>query len=164
MPQPETCAILGSKPSQVEALQGDEVVDCPACKGVMVIVEHDRIELDYCTECAGIWFDHGELDLLLDRLDLDSSAFSMDRLLALPEKRATEATRSCPICRKKMRKVVVGSDPEVLIDVCPKGDGIWFDGGEVQQVLRQLIDKDASAGGGEGRVISFLGEVFRASE
>ena len=60
---------------------------CPVCKGVkgvMIIVEHEQIELDYCNDCAGIWFDHGELDLLLDRLDLDSSAFGMDHIMALP--------------------------------------------------------------------------------
>jgi len=139
-------------------------VDCPACKGVMVIVEHERIELDYCTECAGVWFDHGELDLLLERLELDGSAFSMDKILALPDKQVAEAPRKCPICRKKMRKVVVGSDPEVLIDVCPGGEGIWFDGGEVHQVIRQLMDKETSTTVKEGRVISFLGEVFKASE
>ena len=63
-----------------------------------------------------------------------------------------------------MRKVVIGSDPEVLIDVCPRGEGIWFDGGEVQQVIGQLVDKDPSMTRKEGRVISFLGEVFKASD
>ena len=139
-------------------------MDCPACKGVMVIVEHERIELDYCTECAGIWFDHGELDLLLDRLELDGSSFGMDTILELPDRQVDEAPRPCPICRKKMRKVIIGSDPEVLIDVCPRGEGIWFDGGEVQQVIGQLVDKDPSMTRKEGRVISFLGEVFKASD
>jgi Zn-finger nucleic acid-binding protein len=141
-------------------------MNCPVCKsdkGAMVIVEHERIELDHCTNCAGVWFDYGELDLLLERLDLNGSAFSMNTLLALPDRRIKEALRKCPVCRKKMKKVVVGSDPEVLIDVCPRGDGIWFDGGEVQQVIRQLVDKAPSSTGGEGRVISFLGEVFKAS-
>ena len=141
-------------------------MNCPVCKGdkgVMVIVEHEQIELDYCTDCAGIWFDYGELDLLLERLDLDSSAFSMDNILALPDRQSKESVRKCPSCRKKMRKVVVGSDPEVLIDICPRGDGIWFDGGEVQQVIRQLVDRAPAGTGGEEKVISFLGEVFKAN-
>jgi Zn-finger nucleic acid-binding protein len=139
---------------------------CPVCKGdkgVMIIVEHEQIELDYCTDCAGIWFDYGELDLLLDRLDLDSSAFSMDSIMALPDKKTKESVRKCPACRQKMRKVVVGTDPEVMIDVCPGGDGIWFDGGEVQQVIRQLVNGIPAGTGGEEKVISFLGEAFKAS-
>lgn len=141
-------------------------MNCPVCKGdkgAMVDVEHEQIELDYCTNCTGVWFDYGELDLLLERLDLDASAFSMNAILALPDRQVKEALRKCPICQKKMRKVVVGSEPEVLIDVCPRGDGIWFDGGEVQQVIRQLMDGALAGGGGEGKVISFLGEVFKAS-
>lgn len=138
-------------------------MDCPACKGVMVIIEHEQIELDYCTDCAGVWFDYGELDLLLERLDLDGSAFSMEAILALPDRQTKESVRKCPSCRKKMRKVIVGSNPEVMIDVCPKGDGIWFDGGEVQQIIRQLVDRAPAGTGGEEKVISFLGEVFKAS-
>lgn len=140
-------------------------MNCPVCKGdkgAMVIVEHEQIELDYCTNCAGVWFDHGELDLLLERLNLDSSAFDMGTILALPEKKVKEAVRKCPVCHKKMRKVVIGSEPEVLIDVCPAGDGIWFDGGEVQQVIRQLVDSSPADTGEGGKVISFLGEVFKA--
>jgi len=151
------------KASKLIILKG-KIMDCPACKGVMMIVEHDRIELDYCTNCAGVWFDYGELDLLLERLDLDSSAFSMNTILALPDREVKESARKCPICRKKMRKVIVGSEPEVLIDVCPRGDGIWFDGGEVQQVIKQLVDKSPAGIAGEGKVISFLGEVFKASD
>lgn len=141
-------------------------MNCPVCKGdkgAMVIVEHEQIELDYCTNCDGVWFDNGELDLLLERLNLDSSAFDMSTILSLPEKKVKEAVRKCPICRKKMRKVVVGSEPEVLIDVCPVGDGIWFDGGEVQQVIRQLVDSAPAGSDGDEKVISFLGEVFKAS-
>ena len=141
-------------------------MNCPVCKGddgAMVIVEHEQIELDYCTNCTGVWFDYGELDLLLERLGLDSSAFSMSTILGLPEKRVKEDTRKCPVCRKKMKKTTVGSEPEVLIDICPRGDGIWFDGGEVQQVIKQLLDKASSGNGGEGKVISFLGKVFKSS-
>ena len=49
----------------------------------------------------------------------------------------------------------------VLLDVCPRQDGIWFDSGEVSQVLSQLKSKGPPMGK-EGRVISFLGEVFEA--
>ena len=87
----------------------------------------------------------------------------MNTILSLPEKKGKEAVRKCPVCRKKMRKVLVGLEPEVLIDVCPVGDGIWFDGGEVQQVIRQLVESVPSGTDGEGEVISFLGEVFKAS-
>jgi Zn-finger nucleic acid-binding protein len=134
-------------------------VDCPACKGVVVVVEYQRIELDYCTKCYGVWFDAGELSLLTERLSLQGAGLTVNEIAALPAKKVAEKPRHCPICRKNMKKVIIGSAPEVLVDVCARGDGLWFDGGEVGQVLGQLKDKHAAADK-QGRVIDFLGEVF----
>ncbi|MES0279143.1 MAG: zf-TFIIB domain-containing protein, partial [Dehalococcoidales bacterium] len=30
---------------------------CPICKVEMAVVEQDKIELDYCARCRGVWFD-----------------------------------------------------------------------------------------------------------
>ena len=140
-------------------------MDCPACKGVVVVVEYERIELDYCTKCYGVWFDAGELELLEARLGLEGGALSVNEIMALPEEKVSEKSRRCPICRKKMKKVYIGSHPKVLIDVCPRGDGLWFDSGEVSQVLAQLKDKDKShTGHKHSRVVHFLGEVFKVRE
>jgi Zn-finger nucleic acid-binding protein len=57
-----------------------------------------------------------------------------------------------------MKKSTIGHEPEVLIDACPLGDGLWFDSGEVGQLIKQLPDKPDA----QGRIISFLGEVFKS--
>jgi len=134
---------------------------CPVCKVSMIIVEHERIELDYCTKCLGVWFDAGELELLSERLSLDEEALSLHEIWALPDASVSEKARRCPICQKKMRKVYVGEEPKVLLDICPSQHGIWFDSGEVRQVLSQLKSK-GPATGKHGRVINFMGEVFKA--
>jgi Zn-finger nucleic acid-binding protein len=130
----------------------------------MVVVEFQRIELDYCTKCLGVWFDGGELELLLERMALDGAALTVDEIMALHEEKVAEKARRCPICRRKMRKVVIGSEPRVLIDVCPQRDGIWFDRGELSQVMEQLRSTEPTATGKHKhrRVIHFLGEVFKA--
>jgi len=157
-----TYHILTSLGNAIVQSAGEELMNCPACKGVVVIVEYEKIELDYCTRCAGVWFDEGELELLADRLSLDGAGLTPGEISALPEKDTHEKRRRCPICARRMRKVVLGTDPEVIVDICPVGDGIWFDGGEVIQVLGQLKCR-LSPAGGTGRVISFLGEVFQAA-
>ena len=134
---------------------------CPVCKVPMIIVEHEKIELDYCTKCLGVWFDAGELELLAERLSLDKETLSLHEIWALPEANVSEKARRCPICRKKMRKVYIGEETKVLLDICPIQNGIWFDSGEVSQVLGQLKSKGPAAGK-HGRVISFLGEAFKA--
>ncbi len=135
---------------------------CPVCKDPMIIVEHERIELDYCTRCRGVWFDAGELELMLEAANLDASRFNMKHIMSLPEKKIDEASRKCPLCRKKMRKVAVGHEPEVVIDACPREEGLWFDGGEVAHVIKQLVSLSPKESGEVEPVVTFLGEVFKA--
>ncbi len=137
---------------------------CPACSNLMIVVEHENIELDYCTDCSGVWFDAGELELLLERMQLEGSSLSLDGILTSPEAKSAEKKRKCPICRQKMKKATVGHEPEVLIDACQRGDGLWFDKGEVVQLITQLSDKPSQVTDSQGRVITFLGEVFRARD
>jgi Zn-finger nucleic acid-binding protein len=63
-----------------------------------------------------------------------------------------------------MKKTTIGQEPEILIDVCQQGDGLWFDGGEVGQLIRQLVGKPSEKRGSQQHVITFLGEVFEAWE
>lgn len=139
-------------------------MQCPVCKELMIVVEHERIELDYCTNCLGVWFDAGELALLLEALDLEVGEFNIADILTLPEKRTPEKSRRCPLCRNKMRKASIGHDHEVVVDVCPRGEGLWFDGGEIGQIIRQLLDRPSTALDAPEKVVTFLGEVFQARE
>ncbi len=41
-------------------------MECPVCRETMVVIEYRSIELDYCVGCMGVWFDQGEIELLLD--------------------------------------------------------------------------------------------------
>jgi Zn-finger nucleic acid-binding protein len=115
-------------------------MDCPVCKNAMITLELAEVEIDYCTDCGGIWLDTGELELLLGNHEqakklLDSFKISADY---------TEKPRKCPICLKKMQKIIVGSStPALLIDKCSKGDGLWFDRGELQDIIsRANLDRD----------------------
>jgi len=139
-------------------------VHCPVCKEPMIIVEHERIELDYCTTCLGVWFDAGELSLLLESMDLEVGELNIADIMTLPEKGVSEKKRRCPACRRKMKKAAIGHDPEVVIDVCPSGEGIWFDGGELGQVITQRLDKSTAESGAPDRVVNFLGEVFQSGK
>ena len=137
---------------------------CPACSNLMIVVEHEKIELDYCVNCSGVWFDAGELDLLLETMQLEGNILSLDSILTSPEAKSTEKKRRCPICGVKMKKATVGHEPEVLIDACQRGDGLWFDEGEVGQLITQISDKPSEESDSQGRIITFLGDVFRARD
>jgi len=115
-------------------------MDCPVCKNAMITLELQNVEIDLCTECDGIWLDTGELEMLLGEPEKAKqllNSFNIDNT-------SSEKPRKCPICLKKMKKIVVGSSkPILLIDKCSRGDGLWFDKGELKDIFdRAALDKD----------------------
>ena len=121
------------------------------CKNAMITLELEEVEIDYCTDCNGIWLDSGELELLLGEPEkaqqlLDS--FEVDFNCA-------EKPRKCPICDRKMLKTIVGSSkPVLLIDKCRRGDGLWFDRGELQDIIKRAeLDK-------ENKIQKLLTDIF----
>ena len=130
---------------------------CPVDKSVMMVLEHRRIELDYCLNCSGVWLDSGELDLLISVLNSEGANLSSDAPLV---QLTGQGKRRCPICGRKMEKVSLGESPKIIIDSCPQGDGLWFDSGELQKVIHgmECPGRPASAD-----ILTFLGEAFRAT-
>ena len=135
---------------------------CPACKNDMIVVEHKKIELDYCNNCHGVWFDSGELELFLSSIYLDNMGVFMSNILNSEEAQSTEQKRKCPICNNKMKKATIGKQPEILIDVCQRGDGLWFDSGEITSLIKQISDKKPERVDMQQQVLGFLGDVFKA--
>lgn len=137
---------------------------CPTCKSDMIVVEYNKIELDYCANCQGVWFDSGELELLLESMNLESQNVFLSNILSSEEAESSEKKRKCPICGQKMKKTGIGQEPGILIDVCQRGDGLLFDGGELGQLTRQMAGKPSEKKRSQQEVISFLGEVFKPLE
>lgn len=137
---------------------------CPKCKSDTIVVEHEQIELDYCAECEGAWFDAGELELLLELLHEESPAQFLSNMINSTEVKSSQKARKCPICNRKMKKVDPDPDAELIIDICDRGDGLWLDGGEVHHLTRLLSRQTVGKSVSQQQVISFLGEVFQAQE
>jgi len=125
------------------------------CKdSAMITLELDEVEIDYCTVCDGIWLDAGELEILLGEPEKAKTLLQS----FIVDTDSTEEPRKCPICDKKMQKIVVGSSgPKLLIDKCSGGDGLWFDRGELNDIFeRAQLDKD-------NKIQELLKDMFRYS-
>ena len=134
---------------------------CPVCNQDMIVVEFRQIEIDYCMKCSGIWFDRGELELLLGTAGQSNSG--LPTLEGSSRENRSHGERKCPICRKKMQESPLG-EPKVHVDVCRQGDGIWFDGGELQQLLKQAAVDSQAEKGVMKQITAFLGETFKAGQ
>ncbi len=121
----------------------------PLSDDPMLVLELAGIEIDYCPLTHGIWLDSGELE------ELYEDGKEADELLA--SLKVDEGNREkkihCPICNKRMEKVKVRN--KVVIDRCTRGHGLWFDEGELLEVLKM------EPGEGEGKVAAILKEMFK---
>lgn len=107
-------------------------MDCPVCKNAVITLELADVEIDHCVDCGGIWLDAGELELLLGNSQLAENLLNSFQIESQP----TEKLLKCPICLKKMQKIIVGKSlPKLLIDKCTHG--LWFDKGELKDIFDQ---------------------------
>lgn len=113
-------------------------MECPSCGEPQVIVEADGVELDLCLHGHGVWFDAQELGMLLGE-----EAAELEReLRSLP---AQGKGRPCPRCAKPMELVGDPGGSAVMLDRCARGHGLWFDDGELEQILHLAPDAARAA-------------------
>jgi Zn-finger nucleic acid-binding protein len=61
---------------------------------------------------------------------------------------------NCPICNKKMEEIALGQKHQVLIDRCHQGHGLWFDKGELKEII------DIMGGRANQKVAALLQDIF----
>ena len=122
---------------------------CPKCGKLLVVIERNQIELDWCPNCYGFWFDESEWKLL------GVSDDKYDPFLQKPVL-SSEKGRKCPVCNKIMHKVNING---VLLDKCVNLHGVWFDKGELSLFINSVNTKSNNT-----KTVNFLGEVFNINK
>lgn len=109
-------------------------INCPKCLNGSL---HERLGpsgvlVDICPTCSGVWLDKGEIyHYVKDKHKLHS--------LFAPAYKAPSSTSRylCRRCDAQMYEVTI--PPGVVMDVCGKCGGTWFDAGEVK-TLSGMVD------------------------
>jgi hypothetical protein len=116
----------------------------------MVVLELNHVEIDYCLDCNGTWLDAGELELLLEDRQLVEALLSQLN----ENQNLDKSNRKCPICSKKMELISLHGKADVVLDRCRRGHGLWFDKGELEQVI-SIFDKED-----HHKVLRYLKDIF----
>jgi Zn-finger nucleic acid-binding protein len=114
---------------------------CPQCKDPLVTITHEEISALACRGCGGAWIATDTMQRVTYALDPSSisvgeDAASMARMAFPPH----AASPPCPVCHTPMSTLTL-SGTDVEVDVC-NDDGTWFDRGELQTVIRELMARD----------------------
>jgi Zn-finger nucleic acid-binding protein len=120
----------------------------------MIVLEVDQVEIDYCLECGGIWLDSGELGILLDDDDVVAEFLEKPVMTNI----VRESERLCPECEKNLNELLVDPVNGIYIDRCPDRHGLFFDRGELKQVIG-LFRTETSK-----KVASLLKDIFRGDK
>ena len=72
---------------------------CPNCNDDLVLTKRNRIDLEYCQSCHGMWLSRQELEQLEDEV-FDLGDDKKGSLIFSP----TATTHECPQCGKLMRR------------------------------------------------------------
>jgi len=87
------------------------------------------VEVDYCPQCLGVWFEQDELRLAKDNKDENLKWFDIDLWHDWKHFNISHGERMCPSCRLPLYEVYYGGSG-VIVDVCNVCYGIWLDRGE----------------------------------
>lgn len=124
-------------------------MDCPKCVGKLEKKKMEDVEIDACTVCEGIWFDAGELETVIkkdskdfDYIDVGREAFDGKELAAAGIDLDNRKGK-CPRCDDGTELVQTQYEKKqkVRIDICPKGHGLWLDGGEIKLLRKRGLVK-----------------------
>jgi len=118
---------------------------CPKCAGKLQKKTVEGIEVDSCFVCEGIWFDACELEEVIKRDSKDFNFIDVgkeeyDGKEAAFLKNELDAKKSkCPRCTDGtlLVKSEYKGKNKINIDVCPKGHGVWLDGGEIEEIRKR---------------------------
>ena len=115
-------------------MEYDEAVHslkCPKCQHGMEEVTHGEIVIDRCTNCQGLWFDAGEVELLRNR----KAAAAIDTGDAETGRAANAIDRyRCPRCSGSMVRLVDPKQPHIWYETCSACNGSFFDAGEFRDL------------------------------
>jgi Zn-finger nucleic acid-binding protein len=127
-PNRSSCLYCGG---EIDRSFDDKKIDCPGCETRMEKTEVSGVTIDICPSCHGSWFDLGELEQLLSRVDI----FKQEE--KEPEVRQsgshTQRYRGCPRCASLMVIKNYKRYSGVLIDIC-RFHGIYLDSKELDRI------------------------------
>jgi len=106
---------------------------CPICGGGFNIRRVREYSYETCADCHGVWMSRGTLAGM-------GKEIAPEAQLSMRAEQINETTRACPDCQRAMKKAWMFRVP---LDFCSaEQHGIWFDGGELRQVLERIGQED----------------------
>ncbi|GAB6143161.1 zf-TFIIB domain-containing protein [Desulfocicer niacini] len=117
---------------------------CPRCQVSMKTIDlklHGKFFIERCDTCMGLFFDPGELEVLLKASVKNVFHINRTKLDHINNTMARSQTSvryvKCPVCEKIMNRINFGARSGVIVDRCAE-HGVWLDGGELRHLFEWM--------------------------
>ncbi len=135
----KTCVHCGKELQESVVRKNTVPVKCPLCNVNTDIIDLAGVELDYCYECNGIWFDKGEIEVFQNAVsDLDVCRRMQEVLNDLSQINGkTERSHylCCPVCLQRMSQKKFADVSDIILDQCAE-HGTWTEKEDLAGILR----------------------------
>ena len=113
---------------------------CPLCKKPLQEAILYGVQVDYCSNCLGLWFEAEELRLAKDQRDRSLRWLDIDLWKDETKFKISPGMRLCPFCRLPLYEVYYG-DSQIIVDLCNLCQGTWLDRSEFKKIIEYLKKK-----------------------
>jgi Zn-finger nucleic acid-binding protein len=113
-------------------------MQCPRCDGSLAPLRAaGRLEVDYCQDCGGVWYDAGEFAAFYNLFG---------EMSVLTEGADHSQGVTCPRCKIATVEVTYPPNSGIRVDTCPSCEGLWLDKGEVSDLRERVRALQEAAG------------------
>ena len=110
---------------------------CPSCKEILQKAIFYGVEIDYCPQCLGLWFEEDELRLAKNEKDKNINWVDIDLWKEKEKFQISRKQKLCPFDRLPLYEVNYG-DSEIKVDICNLCYGVWLERGEFKKIIEYL--------------------------
>ena len=107
---------------------------CPVCRDGLVMGEIDGSQFAGCPSCRGMLFQQPVFAALIQHLRANFVAGEQTPRPMNPEE--LKIRRVCPTCDRQMETHPYGGPGNAVIDTCIACNLVWFDQGELTNLVR----------------------------
>jgi len=122
----------------------EDAMKCPLCRDKELvhldIGARDLVAVMRCPACRGCWVDEVELEKMEAGVWSSVEDMRLSSVEALSE-------LICPRCAARLVTVSPDDHPDLAIDRCPSGHGLWLDSGELARLHDVAVERAAEHGG-----------------
>jgi len=106
---------------------------CPKCRIPTDRIKYEGVTIYNCGSCGGHWLNHARLDVILKRREVVMPEPVKQKMMDLADASNTTEPLLCLTCGTQMVKETFRWWDDIVLDRCPKCNGLWLDRGELEK-------------------------------